>query len=121
MQTGKQYYINDYFPPAKLEQRRRNKQMVKTNEEAGTDKKEMELKAGAVWVEGKRYQPKIQPPNAQPLLDMTVDEVQRVVKAAVNNGPAIEKEGNKFIGYTACVENLQEVQDAYLKLRLCTP
>ena len=118
---GKPYYVNNFYAPVNLESRRKHREMVEKNENAGEEKVEMQTKGKNLLIEGTKYQGAIQPPKAQQIIDMTVEEVKRIVNAKIANGPAIEKEMNKFTGYSADVESLQQIRDVYMKLRLAHP
>ena len=118
---GKPYYINNYYLTDSLEKRRHYRQMIKQNEEAGEEKVQMETYGNALLIDGQKYVCAIQPPNVQQILDMSIEEVQEVVNTKLENGPAIEKDDNKFIGYTICVKTLKEIQNANMRLRLSHP
>ena len=120
-EDGNYYYINEFYSPEKLESRRYQQKIFKENDDAGANKKSMNFKKGELWVGSEKFAKNIQPPNAQDLLDMTVEEVQEVSEMEINNGPSIEKEQNRFIGYTVCANNIKKIQRAYFKLRLMHP
>ena len=118
---GKPYFINNYYAPESLEKRRQSRHMQKVNEEAGEEKVKMVIKGETVTVDGVKYQPKITPPNAQNILEMSVEEVKKIVEMKIDYGPAIEKDENKFTGYAVSVDSIQQIKDAYMKLRLSHP
>ena len=118
---GKHYYINNYFPPSKLEKKKQQKWLLQQNELLKDEKIKMEVKGGVLWIDDVKHKSKIQPPNAQDLLNMEIQDMEEVVKLKLEHGPQREKAGNQFIKYTMCTSSLKQVCDANFKLRLAHP
>ena len=120
-ESNKSYFVNDFFPPQQNEERRHNRVMLKANEEKADNKLNMEIKGGRLLIDGEQYINKVTPPNPQQIVDLSVEELEKVMKARICKGQLVEKDGNQFIAFTYCVESCKQVNEAYLKMRLCYP
>ena len=72
-------------------------------------------------IKGEYYTPPIQPPKPEAILDLSVPRLEEVMKTPMVNGTTYQKHNNRFIGYTVKVSDLQQVKDAYLKMRIAHP
>ena len=117
------YFINEFYGPFQNEKRRRNRQIFKENEtnQDEEDKANMQLKGDKLIVEGNLHANKITPPDPQQLMDLTVSKLDEILALPICKGPEITEEDNRFIGFSFCVSNLEQIQDAYFKMRLCHP
>ena len=64
---------------------------------------------------------KYNPPNAAQIVDISTEKLQQILAIPICKGPEIQEEANQFIGFSLAVQSIQEVEDAYLKMRLCYP
>ena len=113
-------YINDYQSSEALEKRRWQQGVIKMNEECEGSVK-IDKHKGKLLVDGKPFKQRIQPPKPQVLLTLSTEELRSIMKMKMNKGPEIEKEGNKFIGFSMPIKTFQEIENAYIKMRLCYP
>ena len=121
-QNGKEYYINDFYPTEENERRKKHKQLFQQNQEMPDDTRaNMELYRGKLYVEGEAYKETVRVPDPQDMLDLTVKEMNDIMQINITKGPRVTNEENIFIAYTAEIVDLQHIQDAYLKMRICHP
>ena len=64
---------------------------------------------------------KITTPNVETILDLTEQEMRKIMAIELEESEEIECEGSTFIGFTTVVESYIQVQDAYTKLKLLYP
>ena len=55
------------------------------------------------------------------ILDLKTSKLQEILKIPVCKGPEIVEQENGFIGFTYAVDNIDTINDCYLKMRLCYP
>ena len=67
------------------------------------------------------YKKLITPQAPDHYLNLTEDENVRIRKIKIGEGSTIGKGQCRFIGYTKSVKSPEEIQDAYVKLRLLHP
>ena len=79
------------------------------------------LKEAKLQVSGQYYKPVITPPSPEAVIDLSMVELDRVLKTNVQPGQVFEKHNSKFQAYMMGVMNHQQIKDAYLKLRLLHP
>ena len=119
-EDGKSYYLNDYYPPDQKELRKKNKEIFEANENS-ENKKSMELKGSVLKIDDLQYSDKIKSPSAKDILKRSTKEIENIMKIPICKGPEIEKKGNKFRAFTLAVKDHQEIEEAYLKMRVCNP
>ena len=51
------------------------------------------------------------------MLQLTAEEIRKILKYKVQEGDFAEKDGSKFMGYAAKVHSIQEVVDIYMQMR----
>ena len=121
-EDGKPYFLNDYIQPAKLEKRKKEDFIIKRNEEKENDKQEKIVKEeGKLMVENEPYTDPIVVPCIQQILDMNTKELDAILAIPICKGPEVENEGNRFIGFSLAVDNLDIIKKAYLKMKICHP
>ena len=120
-EDGKPFYMNEYYGPAQNEERRRNRVLLKENEGNEHSEVTMELKNGKLLIDGTPFSNKIQPPDPQQIVDLSVKELDSILKIPICKGPEVTKDGNSFRAFSYCVEDFKTVQDAYFKMRICHP
>ena len=105
-----------------MENRRWNKEVIKKNEALEPeDQTAMEIQKGKLTIDGKVFQKEIPPPQATEILTLLTQELQKIMKIPICKGPEITMEENKFRAYSLPVKDLSQIQEAYLKMRICQP
>ena len=112
-------FLNDYLPATENEKRRRNRDIVNSVKAENPGKKiEVEYTKTGIRVQGQLYQRAVVPPNPTTLLDMSVNELDKIMATNLHKGPEVRKDGNRFIAYSMDVNSHQPIRDAYMKLCL---
>ena len=121
-EDDKKYYINDYQPAIVKEEKKYEKIIYNANEEKNEDEREkMALQNGKLFIDNCPYKPPLQPPNPQKLLDISTEELKRIMKLPICKGRENTKENNIFTGFTMAVRSIEYVQDAYFKMKISYP
>ena len=117
---GRKVFLNDYLPPAALEDRKRNQDIISALYNSNQSDKLSYIK-GAIAIDGKVYKKPIVPPTPKELVDISPEEISRILKIKTNRGDEFIKQNSSFIGYCANVGNHEEIADLYKKLKLIKP
>ena len=118
----KPFFINDYMPAKMKEQRRKHKEIYMDNQSnEDTNKPKLELVNGALYIGDNPFEEMIKAPNPQDMLDYTTAELNKLMDMKINKGAPVYQEDNIFYGFSVAVDSLQDVQDAYMKMRLTYP
>ena len=116
------YYINHFLPATENARRKRHRQIVSDNKrQEGINKVETEFVKGGLKVGSTTYKRKINPPNPTDLLNYSVRELDDILKVPTVKGPEVRKKDSVFTAYSICTDRIQQVRDAYFKIRLLHP
>ena len=116
---GTIYYLNHYIHTTENEKRKRERVIINENKKKqGTEKVEIEYVKGAMCINSTPYRKLVSPPKPTDLLDLSVEELDNILKLPTLRGPEITKNGNSFIGYSIDTDRIQPVRSAYHKIRL---
>ena len=114
----KPYYVSDQLTAKREAERRRMRQLVKLNEKKSTaEKLTMSIERRKLLVEGREYEKGVRSPTCRELLMPKKEVRMSRLNAKISKGTPIEKDNQCFIGYTAEVKTLQEVNLLYAKVR----
>ena len=112
---GKEIFISDYTPAATMEKRKREQQIKQQNEELPTPAK-ISYPKGRLAIQNETYVPKVAPLTPKDLVDLSPKEVDDILKMSLEAGPPITMDKSIFEGYTASVQNYQEIRNLYVKI-----
>ena len=116
---GNEYYITEQNPAIKRETNRRNKELVNENDaKEEREKAEMKIRRGKLLIDNEPYKKKITTPTAGTLLELSVEEIERILAIQLKKGATISQGGSTFISYAVDADNHQTVQEAYIKVKL---
>ena len=119
-QDGQKYFLNDQLPANINETRRREREISKLNTVAQADvKKDMVMRGGKLIVEGNQFKCPIEVPGPKQILSLTNKKIQEAIHMKVASGNKIEKLNSVFIGYTKPITTIDEINQIYVKLKLC--
>ena len=118
---GKAVYINDYVPLQLQERRRREREIVQQIHSENIEGVEAEYIKGGLAICGQLYKKKITVPTPKELIQLTTDELETVLKMETFRGARITQERSIFTGYTAPVQNYQQIRKLYMKMKLIQP
>ena len=119
-EDDKPIYLNDFKTTETTEKKKSLEALYKENLSRGEPVK-MQKEKGNLLINGDTYKSSIQPPKPQIMLEQSTEDLRRIMKIKIHKGPEVEKEGNRFIGFSLAVKDLKEVEQAYIKMRLCYP
>ena len=114
-------YINNYLPAGISEDRRLQREIYRENESNQATQVNMTIGRGGLHVQGEKFQKKIEPPVPTKILRYQDHEVERILKTELTPGDQFTNEGSTFFGYAIPANNLQTIEDAYIKLRILYP
>ena len=83
-----------------------------------TDKIDHEKTPAGVKIGKTLYKKKVNPPDPTELLNMEMEELDRILAIEVIKGPVSKVADSVFIPYSADVGNFQTIRDIYMKIRL---
>ena len=118
-------FINEYLPAASQEKKRREKEIISslqpsedTEEDQGI---EHNFVKGNLYIRGEIYKCKVEPPTPSDLINMSVIELEKVLKMDTHKGPSVEQHRSKFTAHIASVKSHQQIRQIYKKMRLLHP
>ena len=116
---GKKYYFRDFLTTKQNEFRKKCQQVAdRMMEEDEVDREEVSTNNGKLFIGSKEYVPAVQPPDPTHVLRLPMPKLNRIMALPVQRGKLLQNRGNDFIGYTMPVSTTDEVNDAYMKIRL---
>ena len=65
--------------------------------------------------------PAVKPPLPEQIIDLSMEEIDKLLQTQLTSGDKFARDGNVFWGYTLPVNNIQQINQAYLKLRILHP
>ena len=78
---------------------------------------------GSLCVKGEPYRKnlKIVPPTPKQLIDLDADKLNSILKLNTKRSPKVMIGSSTFVGYVADVKSYQDINDAYIKVRMVQP
>ena len=83
-----------------------------------SDQADMKWNKGALQIRNVRYRKKVHTLNPERILSMDDEEIDKIMKIPIVSSKEIRKSGSTFIGYTVEVKTYEEIEKAYLKMKL---
>ena len=121
-EEGKDVYINNYLTANIAEMKKRERQIYKWNQEEDELKQlDMKFERGRLSIENAPYQKLVTPPTPKDYLYLTGERLNGVIKMSLTKGGRIDCNGSYFTAYYTKAEDIQDVRNAYLKMRLLHP
>ena len=113
-------YINEYLPPAVQDKRRREKDIIEKLDKDG-QKDQVQYTKRGLTIRGQPYRKKILPPSPKDIVNLEVDDLERILKLKIKKDAEIKQENSTFSAYTCAVKTHQEIRELYIKLKMCQP
>ena len=113
---GKNIYINDYLPPTALDKRRREQDIVNSE-----NKQAISYTKSGLCVNGRPYRKQVTPPTPRELINILPADLTRILTLPTRRSHEIIQEDSIFVAYSAKVQNHQQVKDLYLKIKMIQP
>ena len=114
-------YFNDYVPPEVKEERRREKEIYKQNEANQTTKSAMTLGRKGLFIQDEPFERKVISPAPTKILSSTQDEMDRIFSTDMPSGNWFHFENNAFIAHKLIATTHEEINRAYMKMRILYP
>ena len=114
-ENGSAIYLNSYLPPDINEKKRRERDILKDLKKTKTkyEKLPTGIKIGAT-----HYKKKISAPDPTEVLDMEMEELERILSLDVVKGDTLKVKDSLFVPYSADVQNFKNIRESYMKIRL---
>ena len=111
--NDEQYYINDHLPLGMQEKQRKRKGIIRHDKSlSDNDQSDFAWKKGELYINNKKYQDPINPPTVEQTIKPIEDG-----DVIINKGEVQKNEGCRFLGYSAEVKTIRDVEIAYIKVR----
>ena len=120
----KPIFINDYYASQHNEKRRYEREMMYQNEIKRADlQHDMKFVKGKLTLNDEQITSakKVTTPQPLDILDMHQEELSYTLKLPMDKSQEIIEKGSRFICYTMPVQSCEQVQSAYMKVKLLHP
>ena len=111
------YSIDEQLLGHTREHRTQRRLLLKENKECTIEKLMILFEQGKLQVDGKSYKGQHKTPSLREVLTPDTQQALDRMNMEVCRGNEIKIQNSTFIGYSAVVENLKQVNDAYAKVR----
>ena len=100
----------------------RNGEIIRQNkEQEQPDRLDMEIRSGQLCVDGNPLIEEVSPPDPTNIVDMDSEELDGVLTMNIPKGEVLQYKGNTFAAYTKDINSVEEINKAYLNIRLKHP
>ena len=117
---GRKIFINDYVPASTQERRRKEKDIRDINS-LQQNPAQISYFKGNLTVQQEVFKPKVHVPTPRNLVDISPDELTRILATKTLCSSVIERDRSLFQAYTAEVQNFNQINDLYIKMKLIQP
>ena len=118
-ENGQPYYINDHLPPNLIERKQKEREKYgRAREQEILEQEKIDWHKGRMLINGQPYQEKLLVPNERDILKLSTSEFDKIMQVKLQKGNRIECKDSKFIAYTLYPTSLQQVQEAYMKVKI---
>ena len=118
-------FINEYVPSNTQERRRKEKEIIDVARQMGVERgteTAIAYHKGKLTIDGHYYRPKVVPPTPKELINMNIDDLNRVQKMSLQKGQEFTQDGSKFLVYKfENAESHQQIRDLYKKMKIIEP
>ena len=118
----KPYFINEYYPAAVQEKKRRERDIINHNQQSENENKlETEYVRGKLQVQGETYRKKVETPQPSQLIQLTPEELDEILRLPISRSHDLNKNKSIFTPYAAKVSSHSQIRRLYAKLKLVQP
>ena len=118
--VDKPVYINEYST-AVAQERKMKEVLLKTQNEQSATPAQVSYIKGKLAFQGETYSAKITVPTPKQLVDLTPEDLDNILKLPIESSQPLTKDKSIFEGYTASVNNIQQIRKLYIKMKLIQP
>ena len=72
-------------------------------------------------IQGQYYKPKVVVPTPKELINLDCEELHRIQKLQLKRGDEFQKEGSRFTAYVAKIDDVQQIREMYIKMKIIQP
>ena len=112
----KSFQIREHLSPKEFADRKKKRQLYATNKKSTISKLTMSFEKSKLKVNNEEFASEIRPPSVRQVIFPTTEDLANRLRVNVVQGDMVEVEGQQFIGYTACVQTLTDVNAAYARV-----
>ena len=115
-------YINEFTPTTVNARKRRERDIVEQNEAKPDEAKlKIEQVKGSLVIQGVPYKKMVQPPTPFEMLDISPERLTSIMAIQLTASKEVHQSHSTFQAFTTEAHTLQQVRDAYIKMKLCFP
>ena len=118
--SGSKVFVNDYFPNVTNEKKRRERDIIKENNNQQYPV-QIDFKKGNLMIQNETYKKKVIPPTPEQMIDIDLDHLDKVLKLKMDKSTSITEQRSRFQAFTAPAKSHGEIRDYYMKLKLAYP
>ena len=115
-------FFRDYTPKATAERRRREQDIMdEMQERPALQQKEVKFTKKGLTVDSEAYNKQVQIPDPTSIIQMPVAEIEKIMNIKMTCSNKITRGNSDFIAYTLAACTTNEVNEAYMKVKLEHP
>ena len=119
---GKKYTFRDYMTTKQNELRKTGDRIAEVvSEREPVMREDVIMDRGEIYIGTDKYEKKVSAPDPTKVLQLPLRKLNEIMSTEVQRAHVYQEKGNTFTAYTVCTNSIQEVQDAYMKIRLNHP
>ena len=112
---NKPYFVNDQLPLEKVEQQRRYSAILKKNKTSPSEKLNMVIKKGRLYINNSEFTPKVQAPTVQEIVKP--DNPIEIESIKLIEGSRVRNNRCRFVAMSQEIRSIQDVRAGYIKAR----
>ena len=118
---GKGFFINDHQTPEINETKVHQRQIFQANKRNVASRVDMSFVKGSLKIQNETYKSKVRVPQPSEFLQLTPQEYDQIMEIKLQQGVKVSEQGNMLVGFTRPVNSFQEINQAYMKMKLKYP
>ena len=116
---GKKLYFRDFLTPRQKEQSNKCRDFMDVMQKKDpVEREEISTQKGQIMIGDSPYQQRVTAPDPTSVLQLSLPKLNIIMGKEVQFGAKLTYKGNQFYGYSLCTDNYEDIQDAYMKIRL---
>ena len=116
---GGRFSIRNYMTPQAVEFNKKLRSVKDDMENVDSvDQEEIAVIKGHIHIGDSVYERQVSPPDPTKVLQMSLEEIDRIMSVKVQKSKEIVVKGNTFTAYSICTDQQSVVQDAYCRVRM---
>ena len=116
-QDGKKLFFKDFQPTTVFENKRKINDAIQRAREADPQV-EVEFLQGKLAIKNQLYQKRVKAPDPTEILQMEESELKEILNLKLSRSQKDIVKDNIFVGYSICVNSFEQIQKAYMNVKL---